>query len=74
MSSTKTTSNNKTRENTPAARTSQNDTSNVSIEVKIPVEDFEKLATTAAKKQTSTELLISQAIFSALQETTKNKD
>ena len=74
MSSTKTTSNNKTRANTPAARTSQNDTSNVSIEVKIPVEDFEKLATTAAKKQISTELLISQAIFSALQETTKNKD
>lgn len=74
MSSSKTKKNKKKTTNTPGKDASQNDTSETNVEINIPVKDFEKLVTAAANKQISTEQLISEAIYTAIQEQPKNKE
>lgn len=74
MSSDKTNNDSKKATNTPGKNASHNDTSETSIEVNIPIKNFEKLVTAAAKQQISTEQLISEAIYTALQESSNNKE
>ena len=74
MSSDKTNNDRKRTPNTPGKNSSHNDTTETSIEVNISVKDFEKLVTAAAKHKISTELLISEAIYTALQESSNNKE